>query len=982
MPTTFPKNILPSFVLTGAFVLALSCCISNAEIFTVTRTNNTGPGSLPVVLTAANSTQGSHTIEFSVAGTIGLVFPLPVITNNLTINGRGSVTISGGDVTPIFGFAQGTTNILSGLMLTRGSGAITNMGTLVVSDCILTNNQSEQGGCLFSPGTLTIIGSTIVSNRAWSGEGGAVYSAGLLTISSSVFQGNMAQGSGGAVATHGTANITDSTFTNNTATNFYGFDNYSSNGGGIYSSSALYISNSIVHECIAGNGGAIYCVGPFIGNLLTISSSKALLGFGGGLFTGNTVTMERVVMLGNQAQGQAGFRGGGGGGGGAGLGGGWFHTNGTAVVTNCTLSGNSAIGGEGGAGGAIDTGGNGGGNNAGQGTQNAGVNGGFGGGGSGAGMNGGSGGPPGFGGGAGGARDTTSKQGYHGRGHGGGVFIANASVAFVNCTIVSNSVSSATFPTNGVANGAGVYSYKTSGTRVTTLINTIVGNNTALTSSPDVFGTNFSSAGFNLIGNSQGALGLSLNDYQNEPPNVGPLQNNGGGTLTHALLSGSLAIGGGTSLGAPATDQRGVVRPSGQVDIGAFQLITKVIPQIAWPTPIDISYGTPLSPTELSANAGVAGTYTYTPPTGTILNAGSNQPLGVLFTPADPITYLPNSNTVRINVRKADQAITFGPLVNKQLSDAPFNLSATASSGLPVSFSLASGPASVVGTAVVLGASPGLITIRATQAGNTNYNAAPDVEQSFYLGTAPYPVFSQQPLTQTVNAGERVVFSVVAIGAPLTYQWQFKGTNLPGETTTSLTLQRVNSGHTGPYNVLVSNPYGTVASLIATLTVNVNAGAPVITSQPLSQTVTAGSAATLSVSATGSGLTYQWYQGANGNTNALILSATGPSYTTPALIASTSYWVAVRNGSGVADSGTAILTVQPVTAAAALNLNMLAGLTIDGTAGGSYRIEYTTNLTSPNWLAVTNLVLPSPRHYYADWDSTNAVRRFYRVVAP
>ena len=187
MPTTFPKNILPSFVLTGAFVLALSCCISNAEIFTVTRTNNTGPGSLPVVLTAANSTQGSHTIEFSVAGTIGLVFPLPVITNNLTINGRGSVTISGGDVTPIFGFAQGTTNILSGLMLTRGSGAITNMGTLVVSDCILTNNQSEQGGCLFSPGTLTIIGSTIVSNRAWSGEGGAVYSAGLLTISSSVF---------------------------------------------------------------------------------------------------------------------------------------------------------------------------------------------------------------------------------------------------------------------------------------------------------------------------------------------------------------------------------------------------------------------------------------------------------------------------------------------------------------------------------------------------------------------------------------------------------------------------------------------------------------------------------------------------------------------------------------------------------------------------------------------------------------------------
>jgi hypothetical protein len=60
---------------------------------------------------------------------------------------------------------------------------------------------------------------------------------------------------------------------------------------------------------------------------------------------------------------------------------------------------------------------------------------------------------------------------------------------------------------------------------------------------------------------------------------LGPLQDNGGPTLTHAILAGSAAIDAGTSTDAPATDQRTVVRPqdgdgngSALVDIGAFEL--------------------------------------------------------------------------------------------------------------------------------------------------------------------------------------------------------------------------------------------------------------------------------------------------------------------------------------------------------------------------------------------------------------------------
>jgi hypothetical protein len=85
----------------------------------------------------------------------------------------------------------------------------------------------------------------------------------------------------------------------------------------------------------------------------------------------------------------------------------------------------------------------------------------------------------------------------------------------------------------------------------------------------------FVSPGFNLIGNNQGATNLSINDFQNVAANLGPLQDNGGPTLTCAPLQGSLAIGYGSSAGAPGTDQRGVPRPQGAaVDIGAVEVVT------------------------------------------------------------------------------------------------------------------------------------------------------------------------------------------------------------------------------------------------------------------------------------------------------------------------------------------------------------------------------------------------------------------------
>src|SRR5947209_16609005 len=70
----------------------------------------------------------------------------------------------------------------------------------------------------------------------------------------------------------------------------------------------------------------------------------------------------------------------------------------------------------------------------------------------------------------------------------------------------------------------------------------------------------------------------------------------------------------------------------------------------------------------------------------------------------------------------------------------------------------------------------------------------------------------------------------------------------------------------------------TVTSSAATLTVNAAPVAPSITTQPASQTVTAGQTASFSVAATGTApLSYQWQKN-----SVAISGATSPSYSTPA----------------------------------------------------------------------------------------------------
>ncbi|HKQ51821.1 MAG TPA: MBG domain-containing protein, partial [Pyrinomonadaceae bacterium] len=115
------------------------------------------------------------------------------------------------------------------------------------------------------------------------------------------------------------------------------------------------------------------------------------------------------------------------------------------------------------------------------------------------------------------------------------------------------------------------------------------------------------------------------------------------------------------------------------------------------------------------------------------INAGS-YPTGVGASFAGDSGYTSSSGTAALTVNKADQTITFNALADKTYGDADFNVSASASSGLAVSFG-ASGNCTVSGTSVhITGA--GSCTITASQPGDSNYNAAPNVPRSCNIAKA------------------------------------------------------------------------------------------------------------------------------------------------------------------------------------------------------------------------------------------------------
>ena len=167
------------------------------------------------------------------------------------------------------------------------------------------------------------------------------------------------------------------------------------------------------------------------------------------------------------------------------------------------------------------------------------------------------------------------------------------------------------------------------------------------------------------------------------------------------------------------------------------------------------------------------------------------------------------------------------------------------------------------------------------------------------------PVILTQPADQTVIEGQTVTFTVVASGVPPpSYHW-FRGSgDVAGATNATYAISRVQASDAGSYSVVVSNPYGSATSGVATLTV---VFPPSITRQPSGTTVPAGVPITLTVAASGTEpLCYQWLNGTgaiSGATNASLTMS--PVQTNNA----DGYFVVVTNLYGAATSSIATVTV-------------------------------------------------------------------------
>ncbi|HEY1108525.1 MAG TPA: immunoglobulin domain-containing protein, partial [Opitutaceae bacterium] len=259
---------------------------------------------------------------------------------------------------------------------------------------------------------------------------------------------------------------------------------------------------------------------------------------------------------------------------------------------------------------------------------------------------------------------------------------------------------------------------------------------------------------------------------------------------------------------------------------------------------------------------------------------------------------------ITLTITKRPQSIAFPPPAAAYPAGSSVTLQATASSGLSVAYALVSGPGTLTGN--TLTAQSGDIVIRATQAGDGQYNAAEPVERTFrFVAGAISAFIIVPPADQSALAGTDVVFRASAVGTPTpTLRWQKDGNDISGATAATLTLPRVTLADAGRYTVIATNLGGS-SQASAQLTVR---AAPQIVTQPASRTATLGAAATFQVTAIGvPAPTYQWRR--NG---AAIGGATGTTLTFPRINTGDAgrYDVVVTNAIGSVTSEAATLTVE------------------------------------------------------------------------
>jgi uncharacterized protein (TIGR03437 family) len=338
-----------------------------------------------------------------------------------------------------------------------------------------------------------------------------------------------------------------------------------------------------------------------------------------------------------------------------------------------------------------------------------------------------------------------------------------------------------------------------------------------------------------------------------------------GATLT-LLAAGTCTVqamqaGNSNYTAATAVSQHFTIAPTGQtITFGALT------DQVFGSPPVTLS-ATATSGLAVSFASATAPVCTVSGTTATLVGAGvctvrATQAGNTNYAAAAPVSQ-------SFNVTQGSQTITFGAIASKPIGSPHFTVSATASSGLPVTFVGMTAPVCTISGASVTLVSVGTCTVEAQQAGNANYAAAAPVDQSFAVspgsqtitfGALTSKAFGSAPITLSATASSSLAVSfasntpsvctvsgssvtLVAVGTCTVEASQSGNANFSAATPVDQSFMVTQGSQTITFGALPSQPFG---SGPVNLSATASSGLPVsFTSSTSSICTVAGAAVTL-----------------------------------------------------------------------------------------------------------------------------------------
>ena len=339
--------------------------------FTVTRTSDTGPGSLRSAIAQAAAVGG--TVNFQIpasdpgvsSGTATITLSLGplVVPSSLSIVGpnmpSGAIVVSGGtgaNQSRIFSVTGGMVafsnlTIQNGNALPSGNGninfpepdgggGILNTASLTLTNCVVTGNTSgaslnaadgASGGGIKNSGAganLTLNDCSVDNNTAdFGGSGGGVANSGTLTANGTgSISGNASGGNGGGLLNTGTATLNGVFLNVNTAATQGSAPD--TGGGGAHNSGTLTLNNCFVEANFTyNNGGGLFNNGMVTLNGISLDRNSSYGGEGGGMTNLGTARITNCLVVSNLDNAVGGL-----------------YNGGTLTLINSTFSGNTIVG--------------------------------------------------------------------------------------------------------------------------------------------------------------------------------------------------------------------------------------------------------------------------------------------------------------------------------------------------------------------------------------------------------------------------------------------------------------------------------------------------------------------------------------------------------------------------------------------------------------------------------------------------------------